>query len=55
MLFSGRLKLRCNGGNTVTLADRGGEHVGDEEADGLRLLNVVGAVVDRCSPRATVA
>ena len=53
-LFSGRLKRRCNGGNTVTetalqrrnavtLADRAGEHVGDEEADGLRLLILVGA------------
>jgi hypothetical protein len=42
MLFSGRLKRRCIGGDTVTetalqgrdavtLADRGGEHVGDEE------------------------
>jgi hypothetical protein len=29
--------------NAVTLADRGGEHVGDEAADGLRLLIVVGA------------
>jgi hypothetical protein len=25
------------------LADRGGEYVGDEEADGLRLLILVGA------------
>jgi hypothetical protein len=25
------------------LADRGGEHVGDEETDGLRLLILVGA------------
>ena len=29
--------------NAVTLADRGGEHIGDEDADGLRLLIVVGA------------
>jgi hypothetical protein len=52
----GRLKRRCNGGDTVTetalqgrnavtLADRGGEHIGDEDADGLRLLIVVGAFV----------
>jgi hypothetical protein len=25
------------------MADRGGEHVGDEETDGLRLLILVGA------------
>jgi hypothetical protein len=43
MLFSGRLKRRCNRRNAVTLAHRGGEHVGDEEADGLRPLILVGA------------
>ena len=37
------LKRRCDRRNAVTLADRGGKHVGDEEADGLRLLIVVGA------------
>ena len=53
-LFSGRLKRRFNSRDTVTetalhvvtplpLADRGGELVGDEEADGFRLLIVVGA------------
>jgi|SRR5580704_10577458 hypothetical protein len=52
-LFSGRLKRRCIGGDTVTETalhvvtplhwPRGGEHVGDEEADGFRLLIVVGA------------
>jgi len=57
MLFSGRLKRRCSGGDTVTeaalqrrnavtLSDRGGDYVGDEEADSLRLLIVVGA----CGP-----
>jgi hypothetical protein len=40
------LKRRCHRRNAVTLADRGGEHVGDEEADGLRLLILVGA----CGP-----
>jgi hypothetical protein len=33
------LKRRCDCRNAVTLADRGGEHVGVEEADGLRLLS----------------
>jgi hypothetical protein len=37
------LKRRCDRRNAVTLADRGGEHVGDEEADRLRLLILVGA------------
>ena len=31
------------GSAPVPLADRGGEHVGDEETDGLRLLILVGA------------
>jgi hypothetical protein len=34
---------RCDYRNAVTLADRGVEHVGDEEADGLRLPILVGA------------
>jgi hypothetical protein len=37
-----RLKTAfCNLRNAVTPTDRGGEHVGDEEADRLRLLIVV--------------
>jgi hypothetical protein len=54
MLFSGRLKRRCNGGDTVTATALHvvtplpwpielGEHVRDEEADGLRLLIEIGA------------
>ena len=45
------LKRRCDRRNVVTLADRGGEHVGDEEADGLRLLILVAA----CGPFASRA
>jgi hypothetical protein len=53
-VYFGRLERLCNGGDVgaetalhvvtpLPLADRGGEHVGGEEAGGLRLLVLVGA------------
>jgi hypothetical protein len=42
-LPAGLLKRRCDRRNTVTLAYRPGEPVGDEKADSVRLLILVGA------------
>jgi hypothetical protein len=43
MVVTPLLKRRATIVAPLPLADRGGEHVGDEEADGLRLLMLVGA------------